>query len=90
MRIRTFFFFVNKGNHEIKIVHNGSDNAVNHIAWVPLFLPTTLTLVTKLETNTFQLNVDIGDMFLNFSLQPSAWKRCGFNLSRVKGLLLKE
>ena len=49
-------------------------------------LPTASTLVRKLETNAYQLDMEIGQMFLNFTLHPAAWKCCGLSLKGIKGL----
>ena len=57
------------------------------MVWAPLFfLPTDSTLVRLLEPGTYQLDMDIGEMFLNFPLYPNARKYCGVNLKGIKEL----
>ena len=85
------FGFWRKERRIIRILCHGSDNGINLVVWAPpFFLPNVLTLVRKLELNNYQLDMDIGEIFLNFPLHPEAWKHCGFNLTGIKGLRLSS
>ena len=81
------FFGVNKGKFDIRIACHGSGNGTNLVALSPsFFLPNTLTWVRKLQPNTYQMDMDIGEMFLNFPLHLEASKHCGVNVIGIRGL----
>ena len=78
-----------KGDNDIRIVHDRTSGGMNGAVWAPPFLlPTSNTLTWLLESKTYQLDMDIGEIFLNFPLDPRAWKFCGVNLSGFDGLKL--
>ena len=83
------FFAVPKGEDDVRIVYNGTKGGINLVVWAPpFFLPVSASLVRLIQIGTYQLDMDIGEMFLNFALHPSAWKYCGVNLKGFKGIKL--
>ena len=76
------FFSVPKGENDIRLVFNGTSNGLNELVWAPsFFLPTSESLGRLIEVNTFQADLDVGEMFLNFPLTKSARPYSGVNLS---------
>jgi len=75
-------FGVSKGPFDIRLVFDGTKSGINAIVWVPsFFLPTSGSLGRQLQVNTYQMDLDIGEMFLNFPLFLSIRKLCGVDLS---------
>jgi hypothetical protein len=67
----TSFFDVMKGDGDIRMVFNGTLSGPNSALWAPWFcLPNTTTHMRIFEPGTFMADVDIGEMFLNFFLDP--------------------
>jgi hypothetical protein len=65
----TAFFYVQKGEDDIRVVYDGSVSGLNEVLWVPRFvLPTLRTQLRAVENGTFMADLDIGEMFLNFIL----------------------
>ena len=84
------FFGVLKGETDIRLVFNGTSNGLNELVWAPsFFLPTSASLAVKVQINTFQLDMDAGEMFLNFTLHNKARVYSGVNLSEFVDLGLK-
>ena len=80
-----------KGDDDIRIVYDGTSGGINGVVWTPPFFRPTSNILTQLiESNTYQLDMDIGEMFLNFPLDPRVWKLCGVNLSGFDGLRLVD
>ena len=76
------FFGVPKGYNDIIIVYDGTIRGMDGAGWAPpFFLLTSNTLTQLIESNTYRLDMDIGEMFLKFPLDPRVWKFCGVNLS---------
>jgi len=87
------FFSVQKGESDIRMVFDGTKSGLNPIVWTPsFFLPTAQSLARLLQPNTFQLDMDVGEMFHNFPLRRSARELCGVNLTNFDdlGLSLDE
>jgi hypothetical protein len=75
----TSFFAVPKGDTYIRLAYNGISLGLNTHLWAPWFaLPTICALLRALELDTFMVDSDIGNMFLNFMLE----ERCA-RLARV-------
>jgi len=85
------FFPVPKGEDDIRIVYDGTSSGVNEAVWAPsFFLPTSVSLARLLEPGTYQMDMDVGEMFHNFPLHSSIRPYCGVNLMAFKELSLKE
>jgi hypothetical protein len=73
---------VPKGEDDIHLVYNGSVSGLNITLWVPcFFLPTIRTHLRAVEENTFMVDLDIGEMFLNFILHKDLLALAGVDLS---------
>ncbi len=63
------YFAVPKGEDDICMVYNATANKLNEAVWVPTFwLPTINSLVWAVGNDSWMMDRDIGDMFLNFQL----------------------
>jgi len=61
-----------KGDEDIRLVYDRTRSRVNQIIWAPsFFLLTSISFAQILEVNTYQLNMDVGEMFLNFPLNKT-------------------
>jgi hypothetical protein len=75
------YFAVPKGDDDVRIVYNTTANRLNECAWVLSFwLPTIDTLMHALDENSWILDRDMGDMFLNYQLHSSAMPFTGVDL----------
>ena len=78
------FFSVPKGDSDVRMVYDGTASGFNSLVWVPPFgLPTVKTLLRATEPNTWMVDLDIGEQFLNFCLHPDASKYVGIDLTTV-------
>jgi len=76
------FFGVAKGTEDIRLVYDGTSSGINQAVWAPsFFLPSSVSLSRILQVNTYQLDMDIGEMFLNFPLHQNIKPYCGVNLT---------
>ena len=78
------FFGVPKGDDDIRMVYDGMKSRINSATWAPsFFLPTSITLTRILDPYSYQMDMDVGEMFLNFPLDVNLRKFCGVNLANV-------
>ncbi len=76
------YFAVPKGDDNVRIVYDATANKLNECVWVPSFwLPTIDTLVRALDENSWMMDRDVGDMFLNYQLHSLAMPFTGVDLS---------
>ena len=62
------YFYVPKGEDDVRIVYNGTGSGLNDTLWAPHFgLPDVRHTTRSLMPGYFQCDLDIGEMFLNFS-----------------------
>lgn len=86
IRLRSLirYFAVPKTDMDYRIVYDATANGLNDAVWAPSFwLPTVDTLVRNVDANTWMLDRDIGDMFLNFPLDRRVWPYTGLNLETL-------
>ncbi len=63
------------------MVDNASVSGLNDCVWVPRFgLPTVSTHLRAVEAGTFMANLDVEEMFLNFTLHNQLQALCGVDL----------
>jgi hypothetical protein len=68
----TWFFAVPKGDTYFRMVYNGTSSGMIAHLWAPWFtLPTICALLRTLDLDTFTVDSDIGEIFLNFMLEES-------------------
>jgi len=76
-----FFFDVQKGTDDIRMVYDGTASGLNDSLWCPWFLlPTVDSLLRCVEPGTFMCDNNIGEMFLNFMLHEEMRKLCGIDV----------
>jgi hypothetical protein len=76
------FFAVPKGDSDIRMVYDGTASGFNDSVWVPSFgLPTIDTLLRGTSSESWMVDLDIGDMFLNFMLDEDAREMVGIDLT---------
>jgi hypothetical protein len=77
----TSYFWVAKGDSDIRMVYDASRSGLNQALWAPNFgLPTVDMLVRGVHESTWMGDLDIGEMFLNFCLHPELRPYCGVDL----------
>jgi hypothetical protein len=84
--IRSFidYFEVPKAD-DIRLVYNGSSCGLYSSLWAPNFwLPTARTALRSLDFNYFSVDMDLGDMFLNFPLHSTLQSYSGIDLTPLK------
>ena len=76
-------FAVPKGD-DVRVVYNGTASEFNYAAWAPNFgLPNIETLIRGTGPDTWACDLDVGDMFLNFPIHPSARPFVGVDISQL-------
>lgn len=79
------FFEVPKGEEDIRIAYHGKKNGINDLVWMPTFaLLTSASLGRLLEPRTYQMDMDICDMFHNFMLHKDVRAYCGVNVTGLE------
>jgi len=77
----TPYFTVPKGDGDVRVVFDGTRSGLNDSLWAPPFvLPTISSLLRAVEPGTWMSDIDIGEMFYNFSLDPALQECCGVDL----------
>ncbi len=72
------YFSVPKGEDDVRVVFQGSKSRLNAALWAPPFaLPTIDSLLPMLEVGTSQGDIDMGEMFYNYLLDPTIRPYCG-------------
>ncbi len=78
----TDYFDVPKGDSDIRMVYNGTSCGLNDELWAPSFwLPTATSAVRLLSFYSYCVDLDLGEMFLNFPLDPLIRPYAGVDLT---------
>jgi hypothetical protein len=81
------FFEVEKDS-DIRLVYNGTSCGLNDSIWAPNFwLPTPATAAKLLGYGYYMVDIDLGEMFLNFPLHASLQQYSGGNLNGAIALI---
>ena len=81
IRSLTSYFSVPKGEADIRMVYDASRSGLNEALWAPNFgLPSVDVLLRGVDEGFWMGDLDIGDMFLNFMLDPKIQEYCGVDL----------
>ena len=68
------YFAVPKGENDLRIVYDASRNGLNSAVWAPSFwLPTIDSVTRALDSDSFMMDCDVGEQFLNFPLHKDVW-----------------
>jgi hypothetical protein len=79
----TDFFDVPKGD-DVRMVYNGTSLGLNDALWAPLFyLPTADAAGRLLSFSSFCVDLDLGEMFLNFPMDPKIRPFTGVDLTQL-------
>ena len=63
------FFYVSKGNDDVRVVYDGSKSGLNDKMWAPSFpVPTANSMLRLQEPGTWNVDLDVGEHFLNFMM----------------------
>jgi hypothetical protein len=76
------FFDVEKDS-DIRLVYNGTSCGLNEALWAPnFFLPTPATAARTLGYGYYMVDIDLGEMFLNFPLHETLQRFSGVDFSQ--------
>ena len=87
VKVKNFidYFGVVKAETDIRVVFNGTSCGPNDAVWAPNFwLPTSKSMTRILGYNFKTVDLDLGEMFLNFPLHPSLQVFSGVDLTTFK------
>ena len=85
------YFCVPKGDDDVRVVFNGTSSGLNGSVWAPNFwLPTADSLLRITHFNSKYVDLDLGEMFLNFPLHPELQPYSGVDLSPFKAELKRR
>jgi hypothetical protein len=75
------YFTVPKGESDVQLVFDGTKSGLNSVLWAPSFhLPTVESLLPSLTPGAWQRDIDIVEMFYNYSLDPAIQSYCGVDV----------
>ena len=76
----------NQGNvTEIQMVYNGTSCGLNDCVWAPNFwMPTPHTAARQLDYNSYMIDIDLGEFFLNFPLHKRIQPHTGIDLKAIR------
>ena len=81
----THYFYVPKGDEDIRMVYNGTSCGLNDCLFSPHFgLPTLRHTLRSLMPGYYQGDIDIAEMFLNFNLGKELIPFAGVDVSHVR------
>ena len=87
----TGFFAVPKGSDDIRMVYDATKCGLNSALWAPNFaLPTVDTVMNNSDSFTWYGDIDLGEMFLNYPLDPRIRPYAGVETYRPKRLEKRE
>ena len=84
VRALIHYFYVPKGDFDVRIVYNGTGCGLNSYVWAPNFgLPDVKDTLRALLPGYMQADMDIGEMFLNFMLHESMKELSGVDVNHL-------
>ena len=85
------YFGVAKGETDIRVVFNGTSCGLNDRVWAPNFwLPTARSMIRATSYNFKFVDIDLGEMFLNFPLHKTLIPYSGVDLTPFQSRLAEE
>ena len=82
----THMLYVPKGKQDIRMVYNGTSCGLNDVLWAPHFgLPIVQHTLRSLLTGYHQCDMDVGEIFLNYWLNPELRPYAGVDITHVRG-----
>ena len=77
----TSYFAVPKGDSDIRVVYDATRSGLNSCIWVPSFsLPGAEAVLDMMDTSSYMMDMDLGEMFYNFPMHESVQAYCGLDL----------
>ena len=88
------FFAVEKGDGDIRIVYDATKSGLNEAIWAPNFgLPNAASILRMVGAESYFGDLDLGEMFLNYMLDPKLRHYAGIDATELAaelGIELKE
>lgn len=82
------FFAVPKGDTDIRVVFDGTSSGLNETLWSPnFFLPSAKSAAMCMSFSTWMADMDFGDMFHNFHMDPLIRPCSGVELGSLSSLM---
>lgn len=76
------YFAVPKGVDDIRVVYDGTKSGLTDAVWVPNFyMPSIDSLLMYCSAATWYSDMDLGEMFLNYFMDPKIRPFCGVDVS---------
>jgi len=76
------YFAVPKGLSDIRVVYDGTKSGLTDSVWAPnFFMPSIDSLLLYCSANTWYSDLDLGEMFLNYFMDPKLRPFCGVDVS---------
>jgi len=80
------YFAVPKGMTDIRVVYDGTKSGLTEAVWAPnFFMPSVDSLLLYSSAKTWWSDLDLGEMFLNYYMDPSLRPFCGVDVSQFVG-----
>ena len=78
----TTYFQVPKGPADLRMVYDGTSSGLNDALWAPSFwMPTPDTALRQVSFYTYCVDIDLGEMFLNFPMDEAVQPFAGIDLT---------
>jgi hypothetical protein len=85
---RTNCFAVDKGEHDIRMVYDASKSQLNAALWAPNFMmPNIDSVLNNATLSSWFGDIDLGEMFLNYFLDPRIRPYAGVDVTLIGDLL---
>ena len=79
-----FFFYVPKGNDDVRVVYDGSKSGLNDKMLAPSFpVPNANSLLRLQEPGIWNVDLDVGEHFLNFMMPREILPYVGVDITAV-------
>jgi len=76
------YFAVPKGITDIRVVYDGTKSGLTDAVWAPnFFMPSVESLLLYSSAGTWWSDLDLGEMFLNYQMDPGLRPFCGVDVS---------
>ena len=76
------YFAVPKGLSDIRVVYDGTKSGLTDAVWAPnFFMPSIDSLLLYCSADTWYSDLDLGEMFLNYFMDPKLRPFCGVDVT---------
>jgi hypothetical protein len=80
--------FVSEQKFDIRMIYDGTGYGLNAAVWAPSFwMPTASTALRRMSYYSYCVDGDLGEMFLNFPMDPDLRPYAGVDLKMVKNAI---